>query len=50
MRYGGIALLSISWSTAKLWSCSSSIDYETHRALSNIMDCEEYDLPDVSKG
>lgn len=23
----------------------SGKDYETHRALSNIMDCEEYDLP-----
>lgn len=25
----------------------SGKDYETHRALSNIMDCEEYDLPEA---
>ena len=25
----------------------SGKDYETHRALSNIMDCAEYDLPEA---
>ena len=25
----------------------SGKDYETHRALSNIMDCSEYDLPEA---
>ena len=25
----------------------SGKDYETHRALSNIMDCNEYDLPEA---